>query len=275
MMSRRVKDNITLGLVWLSAFLTVGILAWILIYVVINGIGHINMEFLTTVPDGEEGGIFPMIVNTIYMIVVSLAVSTPIGVLAAIYLNEYAKPGRALRLIRFATESLAGIPSIVFGLFGMIFFVIYLKFGWSILAGSLTLSIMVLPTIVRTTEEALKSVPDAYREGSLGLGATKLRTVWKAVLPSAIPGILTAIILSVGRVVGETAAVFLTAGMVPRVAESMFQSGRTLSVHMYLLAKEGISFELAYATATILILLVLIVNFSANRLGKRLSKTKL
>jgi len=271
-MSRKTKDGLILGLVWLSAAITVGVLAWILIYVVSNGIGEISFEFLTSASNGEEGGIFPMIVNTVYMIAVSLLISTPIGVLAAIYLNEYARPGRMLKLIRFATESLAGIPSIVFGLFGMIFFVVYLKFSWSILAGSLTLSIMVLPTIVRTTEEALKAVPNALREGSLGLGATKLRTVWKTVLPNALPGIITAVILSVGRVVGETAAVFLTAGMVPRVAESMMQSGRTLSVHMYLLAKEGISFEKAYATATVLIVLVFIINFSANYLGKKLNR---
>jgi len=274
-MSRVWKDKLVLSLVWISAGLTVGILAWILIYVIANGAPHINIEFLTAASNGEEGGILPMIVNTLFMIGLSLAIATPISVLAAVYLNEYAQKGKVLKLIRFATESLAGIPSIVFGLFGMIFFVIYLKLGWSIVAGSLTLSIMVLPTIVRTTEEALKAVPMSLREGSLGLGATKLRTVWKAVLPSAVPGILTAIILSVGRVVGETAAVFLTAGMVPRIAETMMQSGRTLAVHMYLLAKEGISFDLAYATATVLIILVSIINFSANYIGKKLNKSKL
>jgi len=271
-MNRKVKDNIFKILIIGSAGITVAILIWILAYVVLNGIGEINWEFLSTAPDGEEGGILPMIITTFYMIFLSLLIATPIGILSSIYLVEYAKPGKTLRLIRFATESLAGIPSIVFGLFGMIFFVVFLDMGWSLISGSITLSIMVLPTIIRTTEESLKAVPNSYREGSLGLGATKLRTIWNAVLPSAIPGILASVILSIGRVVGETAAVYLTAGMAPYIPKSIFESGRTLSVHLYMLSKEGISFEKAFATATILIILITIINFFANMVGNKLNK---
>jgi len=275
MEKRKIKDNILKSLIWISSFITVGILAWILLYVFMNGIGEINWEFLTSAAEGEgEGGILPMMITTLYVIVLTIIIATPIGICAAIYLVEYAKPGKIVRLIRFATESLAGIPSIIFGLFGMIFFVTTLKLGWSLVSGAITLSIMVLPTIVRTTEEALKSVPNTFREGSLGLGASKLRTIRLVVLPSAIPGILTAVILSIGRVVGETAAVYLTAGMVPRMPETVMDSGRTLAVHLYLLAKEGISFEKAYATATVLILIIIAINFSANKLASMLNKTK-
>lgn len=233
------------------------------------------MEFLLTNPNGEEGGIFSSIFSTVYVVALSILISTPIGICAAIYLVEYAKPGKVVRIIRFATESLAGIPSIIFGLFGYIFFVTYLKLGFSLLAGALTVSMMVLPTIVRTTEEALKAVPNAYREGSLGLGATKLKTIKKIILPSAIPGILTSIILSIGRIIGETAALLFTAGMyASEVPTSVFDSGRTLTVHLYLLCKEGISFEKAFATATILIITVLVLNFIANKIGSKLSKSK-
>jgi len=271
-MTRKIKDYILKVLIIGSTGLTVAILIWILAYVIMNGVGEINWEFLSTAPDGEEGGILPMIITTFYMVFLSLMIATPIGILSSIYLVEYAKPGKTLRLIRFATESLAGIPSIVFGLFGMIFFVVFLDMGWSLISGSITLSIMVLPTIIRTTEESLKAVPDSFREGSLGLGATKLRTIWKAVLPSAIPGILASVILSIGRVVGETAAVYLTAGMAPYIPKNVFESGRTLSVHLYMLSKEGISFEKAFATATILIILILVINFFANMVGNRLNK---
>ncbi|WP_066502083.1 phosphate ABC transporter permease PstA [Abyssisolibacter fermentans] len=252
------------ALIWLSAAVTVGILIWIIGYVVINGITEINIKELLS-----------QILITLYIIFLTIIVSAPIGILSAIYLVEYAKKGKFVRLIRFATECLASIPSIIFGLFGMILFVVILGFGWSILAGTVTLSIMVLPTIIRTTEEALKSVPDSYREGSLGLGASKLRTVMLVILPSAMPGILTAVILSIGRIIGETAAVYLTAGTVARIPSSIMDSGRTLSVHLYLLAKEGISFEKAYATATILIIIVLFINLVTNKIAKRLNKSKM
>lgn len=275
MKSRRTKDNIIKGLIYSSSLITVGVLVWILLYVVSNGIGEISWEFLSQTQVGEaEGGIFPYIVSTIYVIVITIIIATPIGIFTAIYLVEYAKPGKIVRLIRFATESLAGIPSIVFGLYGLIFFVTFLKFGWSILSGSLTLGMMVLPTIVRTTEESLKAVPNTFREGSLGLGASKLRTIRKAILPSAIPGILTGVILSIGRIVGETAAIYLTLGTAKWIPKGVMDGGRTLSVHLYYLAKEGISFEKAYATATVLIFVVLIINFAANKLGSRLNKVK-
>ncbi len=265
---QKVIDDILRVLIWIASFITVGVLAWILIYIIANGISHINLEFLTTVPKGEEGGILPMIITTLYIILLSIIIVAPIGICASIYLVEYAKPGKVIRLIRFATETLAGIPSIIYGLFGMIFFVTILKLGFSIIAGAITVSIMVLPTIIRTTEEALKSVPLNYREGSLALGASKLRTIVRVVLPAAIPGILAAVILSIGRIVGETAALYFTAGMVQRMPSSVMDSGRTLSVHLYLLAKEGISFEKAYATATILVIMIAFINLAANSIAK-------
>ncbi len=275
MKDRSIKDRILRSLIWLSAFITMGMLVWILSYVFIKGMGSISWEFLTGMAKGDgEGGILPMIITTFYVIAISIAMATPIGICAAIYLVEYAKEGRLVRIIRFATESLAGIPSIIFGLFGFLFFVTALHFKFSIISGALTLSIMVLPTIVRTTEEALKSVPVSYREGSLGLGASKLNTIINVVLPSAIPGVLAAVILSIGRIIGETAAVYMTVGMAPYIPKGFMESGRTLSVHLYLLAKEGISFEKAYATAAVLILIVAILNFIANKTASVLNKNR-
>lgn len=267
------KDKVLNTLIWFSAILTVGILLWILVYIVINGIGNISWEFLTSTPRKAENALWPMIVTTVYLIIITLLISTPIGICAAIYLVEYAKPGKIVRSIRFATESLSGIPSILYGLFGMTFFAIF-DIGFSILSGAFTLSIMVLPNVIRTTEEALKSVPNSYREGSLGLGVTKLRTIWQVVLPSALPGILTAVILNIGRIVGESAAVYYTVGMVPEVPTSALDSGRTLAVHMYLLASEMIDFDTAYATATVLIVIILVINFLANKIGERLNKKR-
>ena len=266
MKDESIKDRLLRVMIWSSAFITISILAWIIGYVFIKGASSISWEFLTGMAKGDgEGGIFPMIVTTFQVILVSITLVTPIGICAAIYLVEYAKPGRLLSLIRFATESLAGIPSIVFGLFGLIFFVTALHLKFSIISGALTLGIMALPTIVRTSEEALKSVPQSYREGSLGLGASKLVTIVKLVLPSAVPGILAAVILSIGRIIGETAAVYMTVGMAPYIPKGLMESGRTLSVHLYLLAKEGISFEKAYATATVLIFLVAFINYLAKK----------
>lgn len=214
-----------------------------------------------------------MIISTLYLIIISIAFSAPIGVLSAIYLTEYAKNKRLIKIIRFATESLAGIPSIIYGLFGMVFFVVFLKMGWSIISGAITLSIMVLPTIIRSSEEALKSVPKSYKEASLSLGATKLRTIYKCILPSAFPGILTAIILSVGRIIGETAAIYLTVGMAPYIPKSIFESGRTLSVHLYMLAKEGISFDKAFATASVLIIMIFMINVLSNYVANKMNTT--
>lgn len=260
---KNILENILKGTIYLSAFLTLGIILWVLIHVIINGIGSLGL--IRNLSDNEK--LFPMIMNTFYIVLLSIGIAAPIGISAAIYLNEYSKNGKLVNVIRFAIQSLAGIPSIIFGLFGMIVFVIGLNFKWSILSGALTLSIMVLPTIIRTTEEALKTVPMNLREGSLALGATKIQTIKHVVIPSAFSGILIAIILSIGRIVGETAAVYLTAGMVPRLASSFMDSGRTLSVHLYILAKEGISLEKAYLTGTILILFILIINFTANRIA--------
>ncbi len=268
----KFRDNALKVLIGLSTIFTCGVLIWIIFYIVSKGIGGIDIEFLTTAPFKDEGGVFPMIISTIWIVIIALLISTPIGIGSAIYLNEYAKAGKLVNIVRFAIESLAGIPSIIYGLFGLIFFVTMLKFNYSILAGALTVSIMVLPVIIRTTEESLKTVPRSYREGSLALGASKIRTIVRIVLPSAIPGILSGVILSVGRIVGETACIYMTAGMVPKMPETIMNSGRTLSVHLYLLAKEGISFEKAYATATVLIVIVAVINLCANLVAKFLNR---
>lgn len=272
MKKRKLKDNIVKAFIWLCGIITVAVLAWILIYIISNGIGQLSLDFIFSKYEGGKHGIFSMILITVYVVLLSVIISTPVGIFAAIYLVEYSRQGKILKMIRFATETLAGIPSIIYGLFGFIFFVTVFKFGFSILAGALTLSIMVLPTIIRTTEEALKAVPVTYREGSLALGATKLQTIVRVILPSAIPGILTAVILSIGRIVGETAAVYLTAGTVSRIPESVMDSGKTLAVHLYVLAKEGISFEEAYATATVLIIIVGVINFTTAMIARRIKK---
>ena len=215
---RKIKENILKAVVLLSAVFTIGILAVIVGFIFIKGIGGINLNYLISdYSAGGSGGILPMIVTTLYTVFLSILVATPIGVLAAVYLQEYAKKGKIVDIVRFATESLAGIPSIVYGLFGGIFFVVTLQMGYSIIAGSLTVAIIILPVIIRTTEEALKTVPDGYREASLAMGATKFQTLYKVIIPSALPGILSGIILSIGRVVGESAAILLTAGTVAQM----------------------------------------------------------
>ncbi|ENP8321988.1 phosphate ABC transporter permease PstA [Vibrio vulnificus] len=273
--SRQVKDNILNALVWAAAALTVGFLFWIIWYILSNGLRHVDWNFISDnyTRTGEEHGIFPMIISTIYMVVASIAVAAPLGIMTAIYLTEYAKVGsRLVKVIRFCTESLAGIPSIIFGLFGMTFFVAILGLGFSILSGALTLSILILPVIIRTTEEALMAVPQTYREGSYGLGASKIYTIWRLILPSAMPGILTSVILSIGRVIGESAPVFLTAGMVARIPDSLLDSGRTLTVHLYKLTTELFTIEewnQAYGTATVLIVVVLLINMVTKLIAKR------
>ncbi|MEG6615495.1 phosphate ABC transporter permease PstA [Peptococcaceae bacterium 1198_IL3148] len=271
------EEKLARGSLWLSVMLTLGILFTILFHVISQGITGINWGFLTEMPRemGKEGGVFPAIIGTIYLVAVALSVATPIGVMAGIYLTEYTKKGKFVSAVRFFSETLAGIPSIVFGLFGFLFFVLFLDWGWSIISGGLTVALMILPTIVRTTEEAIKSVPLSFREGSLALGATRWQTVYKIVLPTALPGIVTGIILGVGRVVGETAAVYLTAGMSGfQVPTSVWDPARTLSVHLYILASEGISFEKAYATATVLIILIFIINFIANKIMRLMIRNR-
>ncbi len=249
----------------LQAYLTVGILLLIIGVIFIKGISYVNLEFLFYYPEdmGRHGGIFPSIVGTIFLVLLSLFFATPLGLGTAIFLTEYTKESRLTRIIRFGVESLAGIPSIIYGLFGFIFFVIKMKMGWSLLSGALTLTIMILPTIIRTSEEAIKAVPKSLRMVSFSLGATKWETTTKVVLPSAAPGILTGIMLSVGRAIGETAAVIFTMGSSLRLPTSLFDSGRTMAVHFYILAREGISLEKAYATALVLVLSILAINIAA------------
>lgn len=248
-----------------QAFFTVGILVAIIAIICFKGFANINIEFIFSFPEdmGRHGGIFPSIVGTILIAILSILLATPLGVGTAIYLTEYTKESKLTKIVRFGVESLAGIPSILYGLFGFIFFVIKLKMGWSLLAGVLTLTIMILPTIIRTSEEAIKSVPRNLRIVSYSLSATKWETVAKVVLPSAFPGILTGIMLSVGRAVGETAATIFTMGSSLRLPTSLMDSGRTLAVHFYILAREGISMEKAYATALVLVLSILSINIIA------------
>lgn len=270
---RQFKDNLLRGLLWLSAFISVAVLVMIVGFIFYKGFRLISFDFIfgDYSPTGG-GGIWPMIVTTMYTIFISLIIATPIGILAAVYLQEYAKQGRLVRIIRFATESLTGIPSIIYGLFGAVFFVTTLKLGMSIIAASLTLAIIVLPVIIRTTEEALKTVPGSYREGSLALGTTKLQTLYKVILPNAMPGILSGIILSVGRIVGESAAIFLTAGTVAAMPGGIFSSARTLTVHSYLVTQESGDIELAAAVGIVLIVIILIINLSATYISKKLNK---
>lgn len=267
-----LKDVLAYIQIGLSALITLGILGLILYYILVRGVPNITWGFLTTSFNSEHHGIKDILLATIYIIGITLVISVPIGIFSAIYLKEYAKQGKLFSIIRFSIESLAGIPSIVYGLFGYIFFVLLLGLKFSLLSGGLTLSILVLPTIIRSTEEALKTVPVSFKEASLGLGASKLYTLFRVILPCAIPGILSSVILSIGRIVGESAAVFLTAGMVYRLPKSVMDSGRTLAVHMFAIANEGFSFEETWATAAVLVFLVAIINTFARILSNVLSK---
>jgi len=268
------SEKIAFLFLWCTAIITVVVLIAIVGNVLVNGVRHLSLEFLTQEPEnmGKAGGIFSIIATTIYLALFSLIIAAPIGICAAIFLTEYAREGFVIRLIRFGTESLAGIPSIIFGLFGYVFFVVFLKFRYSMVSGGLTLTLMILPTIIRTAEESIKMVPRSFREGSLALGATKWQTIYKVVIPAAIPGILTGVILGIGRVVGETAAVIYTAGSSLGLPNSIWRPGRTMAVHLYILASEGLSKDNMYATATVLIITVLIINFTANRLIKHFIK---
>ncbi|MBO8129057.1 MAG: phosphate ABC transporter permease PstA [Peptococcaceae bacterium] len=273
----KIEETIVKIFLWASVILVFACLFAILFDILKQGLPYVTWEFLTAYPEdmGREGGIFPAIVGTIYVVAVSIIVAAPIGILSATYLTEYSRDNAVVRAIRFATDTLAGVPSIIFGLFGLAFFVIFCGLGWSVLSGGLTLAIMVLPTIVRTTEEAIKSVPRAYREGSMALGATKWQTVYKVVLPSAMPGIVTGIVLSIGRSVGETAAVLFTVGGSLFIPHSIFEPANMLSLHLYKLVSEGISFEMGYATASVLIIMILIINITANYLMRRLTAKRL
>ena len=260
-------------LVMLAAVITFAVLIFLIVYILVNGLPHITPSLFSLEYSSENASVVPALINTVIMTLLSLIIAIPFGIFSAIFLVEYAGKGnKFVEVIRLTTETLSGIPSIVYGLFGMLFFVNTLGWGFSLLAGAFTLSIMILPLIMRATEEALKAVPDSYREGSFGLGAGKLRTVFRIVLPSAIPGILAGIILAIGRIVGETAALIYTAGTVAQVPTSVFGSGRTLAVHMYNLSSEGLYMDQAYATAVILLVLVVGINALSSVIARKLTK---
>lgn len=264
---------IVMLLVMLGALVTFAVLLFLIAYILINGLPHITPSLFSLHYTSENASVVPALINTVIMTLLSLLIAVPFGIFSAIFLVEYAGRGnKFIGVIRLTTETLSGIPSIVYGLFGMLFFVNTLGWGFSLLAGAFTLSIMILPLIMRTTEEALKAVPDSFREGSFGLGAGKLRTVFRIVLPSAIPGILAGIILAIGRIVGETAALIYTAGTVAQVPSSVLGSGRTLAVHMYNLSSEGLYMDQAYATAVILLVLVVGINALSSVIARKLTK---
>ena len=262
-------------LVRLAALVTVAVLVFLIGYILVMGIPNLKLSLFEWEYNSENVSLMPALINTLLMTAFSLAIATPLGIFAAVWLVEYAKRGnKMVKVVRLTTETLQGIPSIVYGLFGMLFFVTQMKWGYSLIAGAFTLSIMVLPVIMRTTEEALLSVPDSYREGSFGLGAGKLRTVFSIVLPSAMPGILSGIILAVGRIVGETAALIYTASTVAAVPSSVFSSTRTLAVHMYMLSNEGLHVGETYGTAVVLLALVLAINALSGFVAGKLAKGK-
>jgi phosphate transport system permease protein len=266
MISRFTSQRVGKGVVWVAAFSTLAVMIWILLQVLVEGLPLLNLDFFMDSPRqmGRTGGIFSTIIGTLALTAVAIVIATPLGVGTAVYLREYTRESRVSRIIRFGTDCLAGVPSIIFGLFGFVFFVILLRMGWSILSGGLTLAAMILPTIICTAEEAIKAIPYSYREVSFALGGTRWQTVAKVILPNAMPGIFTGVLLGVGRSVGETAAIILTAGSSLLIPTSLFSPTRTMSVHFYILAREGISMEMAYATGAALILMILGINTLAN-----------
>ncbi len=268
----KLQSVILRTLVYTAAFITFGVLICLIAYILIKGIPNLSLDLFSFEYNSENVSLFPALINTVVMTALSLVIAVPLGVFSAIYLVEYAKRGnKIVGLIRLTAETLSGIPSIVYGLFGFLLFVTAFSWGYSLLAGAFTLVIMILPVIMRTTEEALKAVPDTFREGSFGLGAGKLRTVFKIVLPSAVPGILAGVVLSVGRIVGETAALIYTAGTVAQIPSGLFGSGRTLAVHMYALWSEGLNTNQSYATAVVLLIIVVILNAASSALAKKIS----
>lgn len=270
---RHPGSMILMFLVMLATFITFALLLFLIFYILINGIPYIKPSLFSLHYTSDNASVIPALINTVVMTLLSLLIAVPFGIFSAIFLVEYAGKGnKFIEVIRLTTETLSGIPSIVYGLFGMLFFVNTLKWGFSVLAGAFTLSIMILPLIMRQTEEALKAVPDSYREGSFGLGAGKLRTVFRIVLPSAVPGILAGVILAIGRIVGETAALIYTAGTVAQVPKNVLGSGRTLAIHMYMLSSEGLYMNQAYATAVILLVLVVVINTLSGVVAKKLTK---
>jgi len=264
--SRFKTQSIFHGVIWICAFSTLAVMVLILWQILREGVPLLTPHFFLESPRqmGRTGGIFSIIIGTLLITAVAVVIATPLGVGTAVFLREYTRDSKISRIIRFGTDCLAGVPSIIFGLFGFVFFVIFLRMGWSILSGGLTLATMVLPTIICTAEEAIKAIPYSYREVSFALGGTRWQTVKKVILPNALPGIFTGILLGVGRSVGETAAIILTSGSSFLMPTSLFSPIRTMSIHFFILAREGISMEMAYATGAALILLILLINTFAN-----------
>jgi len=270
-MRSKAVDALLKALTYLAAILTVGVLLYIVAYILVKGVPYLKPSLFALNYTSENVSMLPAIITTVFATFLSLLLALPIGIFSAVYLTEYARRGnKAVKLIRTTTETLSGIPSIVYGLFGLLFFVSFLGWRTSVLAGAFTLSIMILPLVMRSTEEALMSVPDSYREGSFSLGAGRLRTIFRVVLPSAVPGILAGVILAIGRIVGETAALIYTAGTVAKIPGSAMDSARTLSVHMYALSSEGLHTNEAYATAVVLLILVLGLNTVSAMIAKRM-----
>ena len=271
--TRTPGSLIVMLLVMLSAILTFVVLIFLIVYVVVHGVPYLKPSIFSLHYTSENASLMPALINTVIMTFLSLLIAVPFGIFSAIFLVEYAKKGsRFVKLIRITAETLSGIPSIVYGLFGMLFFVTALHWGMSLLSGALTMVIMVLPLIMRTAEEALKSVPDSYREASFGLGAGKLRTIFTIVLPSAVPGILAGIILAIGRIIGETAALLYTSGTVAAVPNSLMGSGRTLALHMYVLSSEGLHVNQASATAVVILAFVLVINGLSGLVARKIAK---
>lgn len=262
-------------LVWAAAAITLIALAFVVVYILVKGIPHLSPSLFEWEYNSDNVSLMPALINTLLMTLISLLLAVPVGIGAAIFLTEYAKRGNKLvGLVRITAETLSGIPSVVYGLFGALFFVKFLGLGLSLISGALTLSIMILPLIMRTAEEALLAVPDSFREGSFGLGAGKLRTVFRVVLPSAVPGILSGVILGTGRIIGESAALIFTAGTVAQAAGSLFDSARTLSVHMYVISGEGLYIDQTYATAVVLLVVVILINGVSELIAKKIGKDK-
>ena len=271
MKKARVSETLARIVIWSAALLVMAVLGAVIIHVLVKGLPALSWEFLTQIPRdmGRAGGIASPIVGTLLVTLVAVVIAIPFGIGTAFYLAEYTRESMITRVIRFSAESLAGIPSIVYGLFGFIFFVIMLKLNWSILSGGLTLAFMILPTIIRTSEEAIRAVPQSYRDVSFSLGGTQWQTISRAVFPSALRGIVNGVILSIGRCIAETAAVILTAGFTLRMPDSLFAPTRTMAVHFYVLATEGISMRGAYGTAALLVILIFLINVVANALVNR------
>lgn len=267
------SEKVMALITWTATAITIGVLAFIIAFILAKGIPFLKPSLFSLTYNSENVSMMPALISTIIMTIMSLIIAVPLGIFASIFLVEYAKRGsKAVALVRMTTETLSGIPSIVYGLFGLLFFVTFLGWGFSMLAGAFTLGIMILPLIIRSSEEALKAVSDTYREGSFGLGAGKLRTVFRIVLPSAMPGILAGIILATGRIVGETAALIYTSGTVAQIPTSPMQSARTLSVHMYSLSSEGLHTNEGYATAVVLLLVVVLINTTSAKIAKRIGR---